>query len=116
MRNYKNYEIWKKAHELSLTIYKISNNFPKTEQYGLTSQLRRAAVSIALNIVEGSGRKSEKEFSQFLYIAAASAGETEYITQLCADLSYIDQKESIIIVETTNHLRRMIYNFIKKLS
>lgn len=70
MRNYRNYEIWNKAHLLVLRIYRdISGLFPIEEKYGLVSQLKRAAYSIALNIVEGCGRQSDKEFSRFLEIA-----------------------------------------------
>lgn len=116
MRDYKKYEIWKKAHEITLSIYQKTSNFPDSEKFGLTNQIRRSASSIAINIVEGSSRKSDKEFRHFLFISASSAGETEYILKLCTDLSLIDKDIGATLIDETNHLRRMIYNFIKKIS
>tara|TARA_R110002072_G_scaffold289873_4_gene457237 strand:- start:143 stop:355 length:213 start_codon:yes stop_codon:yes gene_type:complete len=64
-------EVWKLAHQLTLEIYKISNKFPSSEMYGLTSQIRRSSSSVPTNIIEGQGRQYQKEFIQFLYIAKA---------------------------------------------
>ena len=70
MRNYKNYDVWKRSHELTVFIYKeIIPSFPKTETYSLTSQMKRAAYSIGFNIVEGCGRSSNKDFVHFLDMA-----------------------------------------------
>ncbi len=78
MRNYKNYQVWQKSHELCLLIYReIITEFPKEERFELASQLRRAAHSIPLNIVEGFGRSSEKDFAHFLDIAFGSVHEVE---------------------------------------
>lgn len=63
MRNFRNYQVWKKTHQVSIEIYKVTKQFPKEEMFGLISQLRRAALSIPTNIVEGTGRYSEKEFA-----------------------------------------------------
>ena len=68
MRNFKNLCVWQKSHEFVLEIYKITKDFPNEEKFGLTSQIRRATTSIALNIAEGCGRKTEKEFANFLNI------------------------------------------------
>ena len=73
-----NLEVWKLSHQLTLEVYKISKSFPKSEQFGLVSQVRRSASSVPTNIVEGQARQYKKEFIQFLYIAKASLEETNY--------------------------------------
>ena len=90
MRDFRKYNIWKLSHKLTLDIYGISKDFPKTEVYGLTSQIKRAASSIPTNIAEGCGRDSDPEFNRFLTIAAGSASETEYLLILSKDLNYIN--------------------------
>ena len=115
MRNYKNYDIWKKAHEFTIEVYKETKHFPDSEKFGLTNQIRRATTSIPLNIVEGSGRETEADFRRFLFIAASSAGETEYLIQLCRELEFLQDDIASILEDKINHLRRMIYNFIKAL-
>lgn len=76
-KQYKKLLVWEKANELACKIYQETKQFPKEELYGITSQLRRAAVSIPTNIVEGSGRQNRKEFKQFVNIALGSLAETE---------------------------------------
>lgn len=78
MKDFKKLIVWKKAHEMTLNIYRTTKSFPKDEVYGLTSQLRRAASSIPANIAEGCGRNSDAELARFLQIAAGSASEVEY--------------------------------------
>ena len=77
MNNYKELKIWQKSIELSVRVYHITQTFPRTEVFGLTSQMRRSASSIATNIAEGAGRNSKKEFSNFLGIANGSTCELE---------------------------------------
>lgn len=79
MKDYKELSFWRKSHELALEVYKVTNSFPKEETYGLTSQLRRAALSIPTNTAEGCGRESRKEFKRYLVIASGSAAEVEYL-------------------------------------
>ncbi len=93
MRNFKNYDVWKLSHQLVLKIYEITEKFPKSETYGLTSQFRRAAMSISLNIAEGCGRGSDLDFKKFLIIAFGSANETEYCIILSKDLKYIEEEK-----------------------
>jgi four helix bundle protein len=90
MKDFKDLKVWLKAHELTTLIYSVSRAFPRDEMYGLTSQLRRAAVSIGANIAEGCGRRSDGEFVRFLQIARGSASEVEYHLLLSRDLKFMD--------------------------
>lgn len=88
MQDFKKLKVWEKAHELTLDIYKISNNFPKEEIYALTSQIRRASASIGLNIAEGCGRVTIPDFKHFLVMAMGSINEVEYCLILAFDFSF----------------------------
>src|SRR5258708_40370008 len=90
MEDFKNLKVWQKAHALALRVYQETRSFPKDEMYGLTSQMRRAAVSIGANIAEGSGRRSDGEFVRFLQIARGSAAELEQHLLLSRDLKILD--------------------------
>lgn len=83
--------VWQKAHELVLAIYKVTNNFPEKERYGLSQQIRRASTSVAANIVEGKSKKTDKEFSAYLYNSRGSLEETRYHLLLSKDLKFIDE-------------------------
>lgn len=78
MRDFRQLNVWEEAHKLTLEIYKLTKNFPKEELFGLTSQMRRATVSISSNIAEGCGRGSNKEYANFIQIALGSAYEIDY--------------------------------------
>src|SRR6266508_2487900 len=92
MRDYKKYDVWVKAHELVLFIYReIIPNFPKSEQFDLAAQIQRAAYSITLNIAEDCGRNSDKDFAHFLDMALGSTHELEYCALLVFDLGFIDK-------------------------
>jgi four helix bundle protein len=88
MAKYKNLIVFQKADELAFQIYRLTRTFPRSETFGLTSQLRRAALSIPTNIVEGYARKSKKELRQFINIALGSLAETEYLLDFSKRLSY----------------------------
>ena len=88
MRDFRNLRVWQEAHHFTVSVYKLTREFPREELFGLTSQLRRAATSIGANIAEGAGRNSLKEFARFLDIAAGSASECEYLLILATDLGY----------------------------
>lgn len=89
MANYRNLIAWQKSHALALKIYKVSEKFPRYEIFGITSQIRRAALSTPANIVEDYNRKSKKEFSHFIDIALGSLAETEYLSEFAAELNYM---------------------------
>ena len=116
MRDFKKLEVWKKSHQLNLFVYQnLLPRFPKSEQFDLLSQTKRAAYSIPLNIVEGSGRFTEKDFAHFLDQALGSAHELEYCCLLSKDLSYIDQELYQNINQLINEVKAMLIGLIKKL-
>jgi four helix bundle protein len=86
-------EVWGISHELTLLIYKLTKDFPKSEEFGITSQLRRGVSSIPANIIEGQARQHKKEFIQFLYVSRGSAEETHYHAFLAKELGYLDEGE-----------------------
>jgi len=102
--NHKDLEAYKKSMDLVTTIYKLANDFPPEEKFGLTSQIRRAAISVPSNIAEGSARKSTKELIQFLYISLGSLSEVETQLDLSHRLNYI--------VETDELNKKIHYLFI----
>jgi len=110
-----NIKVWQKAHELVLEIYRVAKNFPSSEKYGLTAQLRRAAASIATNIVEGYKRRSDKDFAHFLNIADSSLEETKYHLLLAFDLKYPNKNEYERLSKLADEVGRMLFGFQKKL-
>ena len=91
--DHKELDVWKKSMDLVVIVYQLTKLFPESEKYGLTSQMRRAAVSIPSNIAEGAARKGDKEFIQFLYIAIGSLSEIETQYLIAIRLSFIDKNE-----------------------
>jgi four helix bundle protein len=104
-----------KSHNLAIQIYKLTKSFPKEEIYGLTSQLRRSAISIPANIIEGFYRNTTKEMIQFLYNARGSTGETIYHLMLSKDLEYIKQNEYIQLDEDYNNVAKQLNGWINSL-
>ena len=94
IKNHKDLEVWKKSMDLVSNIYKITESFPNKELYGLTNQIRRAAVSIPSNIAEGAARNSKKEFIQFLYIALGSLSELETQIIIASRLEYLNNLDT----------------------
>ena len=111
MRDFHNLLIWKRSHQLTLDIYKVSQSFPKEELFGLTSQIRRAVSSVPTNIAEGCGRNSNKDFAHFLQIAIGSASEVEYELLLAHDLQYINKDEYERLINETVAIRKMIIKY-----
>jgi four helix bundle protein len=116
MKDYKKLEVWQKSYKLGLDIYNVTQSFPKEEQYGLTSQLRRASLSIPLNISEGSRRSTDKDFRQFLHIAYGSCAELEVEVMYAKDFGYITEQKCISILEELSQISRMLNSFIQTLS
>ena len=114
MRDFKKLDIWHEAHQLALKVYKETKSFPKEEIYGITSQLRRAVVSIPNNIAEGCGRKSKKEFYNFLNISMISSSEVEYLLLLPHDLNYL-QNEYFELNQLFVKLRKMLNIFMQQI-
>jgi len=113
---FKSLKVWQKTHNLVLNIYKITKEFPKSEIYGLTSQIRRSASSVATNIVEGYKRKSKKDFNHFLNISVGSLEETKYHLLLAHDLEYLNKKNYKDLSESLEEVGRMLNGFRKKLT
>lgn len=115
IQSFRDLEVWEKAIQLVKEIYLVTKGFPKEEIYGLTSQLRRAAVSIASNIAEGKARQTKKEYIQFLYVALGSAAELETQIVISKELDYMDNKVKNVLLEKSDHVSRMLRNLIKSL-
>src|SRR6185295_16379242 len=115
MRNFRDIKVWEKSHALTLAVYRESRTLPKEEVYSLTSQMRRAAASIATNIAEGSGRGSHADFARFTQMAIGSASELEYLLLLARDLRYIDLTAHQRLEQQTVEVRRMLIAFQRKL-
>jgi four helix bundle protein len=111
MGTHKDLQIWQGGLDLVEIVYKLTATFPASELYGLTSQMRRAAVSVPSNIAEGAARQGEKEFIQFLYVALASLAELETQCFIAKRLDYFQEHP---IFETIEALRRKLLNFIKR--
>lgn len=110
-KNYENLEIWKEAIKLAVLIYKETEGFPKKELYGLTSQLRRAVISISANIAEGAGRSSKTEFTRFVNIALGSLNEVESLLYVSLNLKYINQEGFELIKNQIEKLGRLLGGF-----
>ena len=108
LKSYRDLEVWQKAMDLVVECYQITKKFPKSEIYGLTSQLQRAAVSIPANIAEGRGRQHTREFVQHLSIAYGSLAELETHLQIAHRLNYIDIGNLDQLLEKTAEIGRMI--------
>lgn len=115
MRNFRKYKVWELGHEITLDIYKLSNQFPKDERFGITSQVRRCSSSVPANIAEGCGRETEKEFKRFLVIANGSTTELEYFLILITDLEIADKDSIERLVEKVDKLKRSLNSLINKL-
>ena len=116
MRSYRDLRVWQHSMDLAEEIYRLTDRFPKHEQYGLTSQLRRAAVSVASNIAEGKGRQTDKDFVNFLYHARGSLLEVETQIQLARRLKYLTEKDEESFLERTKSIGQQLAGLINALS
>jgi four helix bundle protein len=116
MKDFRELQVWHKAHQLALVVYKAFATFPKEETYCLFSQIRRAAVSIATNIAEGCGRGSTKELKQFMQIAMGSASEVEYQVLLSHELGYVDSKTFESLNSDIQEVKKILSSYIVKIN
>lgn len=115
INSYRDLIVWQKSIDLVLEVYKLTDVFPKLETYGLTSQIRRSAISIPSNIAEGFARKHRKEYLQFLYIAFGSGAELETQLFLAKKLHMATDEEFVKSEELLNEVMRMLNSFSRKL-
>jgi four helix bundle protein len=115
-RSYRDLRVWKEAVEFVKDVYVLTSRFPANEIYGLTNQIRRAAVSIPSNIAEGQGRNSPKEFRQFLGIALGSIGEVETQLIISEKIAYLSQDELVPLETRLDDLRKMLKSLSNRLA
>lgn len=116
MHQYRKLDVWKKSIELAVDIYAQTRNFPSEEKFGLTSQIRRSAISVPSNIAEGAGRKSNKEFCHFLNIAYGSSCELDTQLLISMNLGFIKDQELEILTNKITEVQKMIYKLNQKLT
>ena len=114
MQDFRELKVWEKSHSLALAVYRATTKFPRDELYGLTSQMRRAAVSVPSNIAEGCGRAGGPDFARHLQIAAGSASELEYFLILTGDLELLDRDEKQRLAGEVTEVKRMLTSLIQK--
>ncbi len=116
MKDFRNLDVWNKAHQAVLGVYKNTQSFPKEEMFGLTNQMRRAAISTPSNIAEGCGRGSDAELSRFSQIAMGSSSELEYQVLLAKDLKYLSNDVYDDLSNKVVEVKKMLTSLIKKLN
>jgi four helix bundle protein len=114
MQDYRPLKVWQKSHSLALRIYSATATFPEPERSGLTSQMRRAAASVAANIAEGWGRAGQAELRQFLYTSFGSASELEYFVLLARDLRFLTEKQQEALDMSVREVKRMLTGLIQR--
>ena len=112
-KGYQKLFVWQKADDLAFQVYLATKRFPRIETFGNTSQLRRSALSVPTNIVEGMGRQNRNESKQFVNIALGSLAETEYLLQFCVKLGYLSNDEYIKLEELRHEVGAILWKFYK---
>jgi four helix bundle protein len=115
LRDFRQVKAWRKAHELTLAIYRATKPFPKDELFGLTGQIRRSCASIPANIAEGCGRSGDAELARYFSIAMGSASELEYHLLLAHDLELLPSVEYERLVPDVTEVKKMLTSFIQRL-
>jgi four helix bundle protein len=111
LENFRKLKVWQKARIFTVKIYKVTDSFPKQEQYGLTSQIRRASVSIIANIAEGTKRKTVKDRKHFLVMSDTSLEEVKCYLILCYDLKYLNEEQGKELMTDAREIGRMLNGF-----
>src|SRR5688572_11290674 len=114
MKDYRKLVAWEKAHKLTLFIYNITRTFPKDEQCGLVSQIRRAATSTPTNIAEGCGENTQPDFARYLQHAFGSMQEVQYVSFLSFELKYLDQEDYTVLENSISEVKAMLIGLIHK--
>ena len=114
-RDFRKLQVWARAHALTLEIYRLTRSFPRAEQYGLTSQMRRAAASVSANIAEGCGRGGKAELARFLRIAQGSISELSYFIQLATDLQLLTSQSTAALHQGSSEVARMLASYRTRL-
>ena len=114
-RTHKKLDVWKYSMQLAKEVYTITGRFPRSELYGIVSQMRRAATSIPANIAEGAARRSKKEFVRFLSISSGSLSELDTFVDLSLMLGYINPEEKTLIDEISTNVSRTLAGLIRSL-
>ena len=115
MRDHRRLEAFRFAHEAAISTYRATQDFPKNEQFGLTAQMRRAAVSVPSNIVEGAARESKADYARFLDIAYGSAKELEYQVELARDLGFLKAREFAALYDACSRSARVLNGLVRSL-
>lgn len=115
MKTFRELFVWQKSMNLVTKVYEITKEFPKTESFGLTSQMRRSAISVPSNIAEGYGREGLKEFIRFLNISLSSLFELQTQIEISKDLKYLNQSRYDVLFELSREVERMLSSFIRSL-
>ena len=116
MKDFRDLAVWRKAHELTLAVYRVTKDFPKEQLYGLTSQIRRASSSIGTNVAEGCGKRTDADFARYLQNAFGSASELEYLLLLAFDLQFLKQADFEQLSNGTTEVKKMLAAFLRKLN
>lgn len=115
MQDFKSLHVWQKSHAVTLQIYEATRNFPESERFGITAQIRRASASIGANIAEGCCRQSDAEFNRFLFIALGSTAETENFILLSSDLGLLSDGMADELLSQLSEVRKMLIAFTRRL-
>jgi len=115
MKDFRKFDVWQKAHALTLLIYQVTRNFPREELYGLTSQIRRACASIPTNLAEGCGHSSDRELARYAEIAMGSSSEVEYLLTLVYDLRLVSPADFENASNKIIEIKKMLAALIKTL-
>jgi len=115
MQSFRDLKVWQKAHDLTRRVYQGTSRFPAEERFGLTSQIRRASVSIGANIAEGCTRGSDRDFARFLHIALGSASELEYLLLLARDLELLPKAPYDVLNKNVVEVKKMLSALLHKL-
>ena len=115
MRDFKDLVVWERSHRMTLALYRATDHFPKSELFGLTSQIRRAAASVPTNLAEGCGRWGDGDMGRFVQIAMGSASEVDYLILLARDLGYLPVGQYDTASAELDEIRRMLTALYKRI-